>query len=232
MRTDSELIRDDVADALARSAERLDARARTDIRHRVMGTIRRDERTRFFASVAHRVATAAAVIGLLGGGVAYAANAAMPGDQLYPLKRGAEDALVTLLPPGALRHSVLVGIAERRAHEAAWLATEGATTGMVDETLSDLREAVAEAASREGTLAGEDAARIQEHGQYAPTPTREAIDSAVTSSGGTSSGSDNQISPTPGTSPGVSETPMGGGSMGDPGAPGSSNETTGGAGYR
>jgi len=226
MSTESDLIPKGVADALERSAEPVSDETRSALRKRVMGTIRRDTRAHYFASISHRVAAAAAAFAVLGSGVAYAANNALPGAPLYALKRGAEDALIALLPPGALEQQLLLGVAERRAGEAADLATGGAPAELVNEAIQQVRTAVREAATNGETLTEQETQQIQQQAQDAPVQTREAINDAVTD-------------PTPpqegtGQGPGSPGVPDGGGtsgnpSPGNPDGPGNSGESTGGA---
>ncbi len=226
MSTHNDLMPENVAAALSRSAERMTDDAREGVRQTVMGAIRHDSRAHYFASISHRVAATLAALGLLGSGVAYAADNALPGDTLYELKRAAENALVAVLPPGALEDSVLVGVAGRRAEEAANLASKGAAQHLVNDAIGELRTAVQEAEAANGPLTGEDATRIQERGQDAPEPTREAISNAVNApdDAGTSGGSGSPATP------GGSEPIPGGGYQGNPDAPGGSPDATGGAG--
>jgi len=228
MSTHNDLMPENVAAALSRSAERMTDDAREGVRQTVMGAIRHDSRAHYFASISHRVAATLAALGLLGSGVAYAADNALPGDTLYELKRSAENALVAVLPPGALEDSVLVGVAGRRAEEAANLASKGAAQHLVNDAIGELRSAVQEAEAANGPLTGEDATRIQERGEDAPEPTREAISNAVNApdDAGTSGGSGSSSPATPGGG----DTSPGGGYQGNPDAPGGSPDATGGAG--
>jgi hypothetical protein len=236
MSTDSHHIPDDVASALTRSAEPMTGEAHERVRHSVMTSIRHDSRAHYFASISHRVAAVAATIGLLGTGVAYAAESAEPGDVLYALKRGAEDALVAILPPGALENKILVGVAGRRAEEAANLAAEGAADQAIADAIAELRQAVIDAEAAAGPLTTEQTAAIQEQAQDAPVPTRERISNVVTApyGGGTDSGTDDSSS-TPDSSDGSEgsgTTPGSDGQQGGPGGAGNSGDTTGGAGSR
>lgn len=226
MSTERDLIPEGITEALERSAEPMSDETRTAVRKRVMSTIRHDTRAHYFASISHRAAATVAAFAVLGSSVAYAASSALPGEPLYALKRGAEDALVALLPPGGLEQRLLLGIAERRVGETADLATGGAAAGVIDEALQQVRTAVQEAARNGATLTEQEAQRIQEQAQDAPEQTREAIGEAVTN-------------PTP-LREGNEQTPGGPGDgtedpatpSGNPDAPGNSGESTGGAGPR
>ncbi|MDO8846873.1 MAG: DUF5667 domain-containing protein [Coriobacteriia bacterium] len=229
MSTHNDRMPENVAEALSRSAERMTDDARAGVRQTVMGAIRHDSRAHYLASISHRVAATLAALGLLGSGVAYAADNALPGDTLYELKRAAENALVAVLPPGALEDSVLVGVAGRRAEEAASLASKGAAQHLVNDAIGELRIAVQEAEAANGPLTNEDATRIQERGEDAPEPTREAISSAVNAPDGAGTSGGSGSSP---ATPGDGGTTPGGGYQGNPDAPGGSPDTTGGAGPR
>ncbi|MCK8115113.1 hypothetical protein [Anaerosoma tenue] len=174
---------DRLADAMARSAETMPDEARERVRARVMHDVRADSHLGLIAIMSHRLAVAVTAFAVLTSGVAYAAERSVPGDLLYQIKRGAETALVAVLPPGGLENRVLVRLAERRAGEAARLATEGATGVVVDEAIGQLREALREATSAEGPLDEADLQRIRKRGADAPYAARKAIDDAVATSG-------------------------------------------------
>lgn len=240
MRTEDDLMPNSVTEALERSAEQLSDESRSRIRRSVMASIRHDSRAHYFASISHRVAATAAAIGVLGTGVAYAADNALPGQALYEIKRGAEQALVAILPSGALEDSILVGVAGRRAEEAANLARNGAAEHLVDQAVGEVRAAVSSAEAVAGPLTGEEAARIQEQAQDAPVQTREAISNAVNapdssgsggSGGGSGSGGDSGYGG-PSSAPGGDSSTPGNSDPGNPSSPGNSGDTTGGAGSR
>lgn len=224
MSTERNRIQDSTAEALERSAEPLSREARTALRSRVMGAVRRDARAHYFASISHRVAATLAAFAVLGSGVAYAANSTLPGEPLYALKRGAEDALVALLPPGALEQRVLLGFAERRAGEAADLAIGGAGAGLVDDAIQQVRTAVQEAAANGEALTEREARQIQQQAQDAPEQTREAIHEAVADPTPPPTGADSGPAE-PGDDGKSPDTPPG-----NPDPPGNSGETTGGSG--
>lgn len=204
---DEDLLTEEFTEALGRAAEPLSARSRAQIRKRVMSEVRADGRGGLFMLASHRVAAAATALAMLGGGVAYAADRSLPGDPLYGIKIAAENAAVSILPPGRLENRLLVSIAARRAGETASLAREGSAPTVVDDSLGALREAVRQATPAEGTLGEEEATRIRERGADAPLQTREAINEAVSApvkgtapSGGSGSGSDGTTDGAPGTS--------------------------------
>lgn len=229
MSTDNDLMPDSVTEALARSSERMTDDAHARVRHTVMSSIRHDSRARYFASISHRIAATAAAIGLLSSGVAYAADNALPGQALYEIKRAAENALVAILPPGALENSVLVGVAGRRAEEAANLARDGAADDLISDAIGEVRAAVKAAESVAGPLSGEETTRIEERAQDAPVQTREAISNAVNAPDSAPTGGTGASGPSDTSGDGSG---TGSGSQGNPDAPGNSGDTTGGAGAR
>lgn len=206
---DDDLLTGDLSEALGRAAEPLSDDARAAIKTHVMGEVRASRRGSLIVLASHRVAAAATAFAVLGSGVAYAADRSLPGDPLYGVKIAAENAAVSILPPGRLENRVLVGIAARRAAETARLARKGSEPEAVEESLGALREAVRQATPAEGTLGEEEAHRIREHGADAPVQTREAIDDAVSSPGkqGTTGGSGGQESPYRGDDSGTEAAP-------------------------
>ena len=75
---------------------------------------------RLVDALAFRGALAASVAALLltiGGGVVFAAQDAIPGDTLYPIKTGVENVQVALAPDGAAKAEMYLGIAQRRLTE-------------------------------------------------------------------------------------------------------------------
>lgn len=179
---------DRLAEVMLRSAETMSNEARERVRTRVMRDVNARSHVGLVAIMSHRLAVAVTALAVLTNGVAYAAERSMPGDMLYGIKRGAETALVAVLPPGELENRVLVRLAERRAGEAARLASEGATGVVVDEAIGQVREALREATSAEGPLGEADLQRIRKRGEDAPDATRKAIDDAVATSGSRSGG--------------------------------------------
>ncbi len=230
MSTDRDIMPKSVADALVRSAEPMAVDDRAELRKRVIAAARRDSRAHYFASISHRFVAMLMAFAVLGSGVAYAANGALPGDPLYALKRGVEDALIALLPPGALEQRLLLGFAERRAGEAADLSTSGAGYELVDSAIQQLRAAVQAAVASGETLTEQEAQQIQQQAQDAPQQTREAISDAVTEPG--TPQDTGQTSPGPGSDGKTSDPAPGNSDPGNPDAPGNSGESTGGAGSR
>lgn len=173
---------DILSHALGGAAEQMPARARNRVRRQVLHAARADARRRWFAGVSRRFAVGMTVASVLGGGFAYATETSLPGDALYGVKRGAEDALVALLPPGQLEHRVLVGLAARRAAETAALARQGVDSDLVGESLGELRAAVRQATPSDGAMPADDMARIRARAGEAPEATRAAIEGAVSGS--------------------------------------------------
>lgn len=179
MVNDDELLTREITEALGAAAEPLRDDARSQIRARVMSEVRADSRGGLFMLASHRVAAAATALAMLGGGVAYAADRSLPGDPLYGVKIATENAAVSILPPGRLENRLLIGIAGRRAGEAARLARMESDSESTDAALGALRRAIRQATPTEGALAEEDMHRIRERGADAPAQTREAIEEAV-----------------------------------------------------
>jgi hypothetical protein len=93
-----------------------------------------------------RAAAAVAGVVLVGTGasMAVAAQSTLPGDRLYPLKRGLESAHAQLTFDRAARGRVLLDSASTRLDEVQALSTHGASTAQVEDTLDAFRqEAVA-----------------------------------------------------------------------------------------
>ena len=221
MRPDLDTPDRDLAAALGRAAEPLPDDARARIKSRVMDGVRPARAGWTARLAAHRLAAAFTTVAVLSGGTAYAANAALPGDPLYAVKRAGENALVALLPPGRLEQQLLVGLAARRAEEAATLARRGATAGEIEGSLDQLRSAIGRAAPAEGALSEQDRERIRENAEGAPAPAREQIRDAVDApTDGTGSG--------PATAPSSGGTDSGGSS--DQGDTGSGEGTGSGSG--
>ena len=81
-------------------------------------------RTRRFSMVRIVVAIALALVAL-GGGTAYAAQASLPGDALYSLKLGTEQAEMMLPGDDAARAERALSFADRRVEEISALAEKG-----------------------------------------------------------------------------------------------------------
>ncbi len=104
-----------------------------------------------------RLATAlAAALGLaLAGvtGVAFAADAARPGDALYPLDRGIERLQLLLSTDPQQRAALLLGMADERLQEVESLASQGDQQHM-DEALESYEEIVATVSEMVGSDKG------------------------------------------------------------------------------
>jgi hypothetical protein len=205
---------------LKASAPHMERDAHRRVRATVIAAVRHDTvRHARLLSLPQRVAAAVAALSVLTGGVAYAAGEALPGDALYPLKRASENALVALLPSGELEHKVLLGIAARRAEEAACL---GQRSGNLEQSIEDLRGAVERVQGPDGSLTHEETERIRENVGSCPAPTSGAIDSIVPPA----NGGNMQQQGAPGENGGQSDTPQS--SPGTPSGDGESHETSGG----
>lgn len=143
-----------IGEALRDCAEPMDARAKAEIRARVLASAGSSPARSSFWSMPQRIAAGVAIATALSGGVAYAASGALPGDFLYPVKRALEVVTLRVLPEGELERRVLVGIAARRAHEAARMHDEGSTEVSAD-ALRELRNAL-ERVSGEGSKLTDD----------------------------------------------------------------------------
>jgi hypothetical protein len=88
-----------------------------------------------------RFAVAAAAFVIVGGsaGVAAAAESALPGDPLYPIKRGIESAQVTLNSSDAARGRDLITQASTRLDEIDGLMSDGDATTKITHTLSSFQ---------------------------------------------------------------------------------------------
>jgi len=203
--------------ALASSGEPLDGAARSRIRKRVMADVRASRVPLWRAFAMRRFAAAATALTVLGGGTAYAANQAMPGDMLYGLKRAGENAVVALLPHGNAEQRILAGLAARRAEETAHLARQGASSQALEESMTRLREALREATAEGAELGIQEQQRIHEYATDAPEPVRSEIRRSVDEPGT----GEPRIGPAPGT-----DDPAGD----DSSAPGTGNDTAPGPG--
>lgn len=98
-------------------------------------------------SFAHRPMAAALVLVLVfGSGVSYAAENALPGDALYPVKTYInEPAKVALATNAEAKAEVQIELAERRIEEAAFLAAEGRLDEETEDNLAVAFESHAEA---------------------------------------------------------------------------------------
>lgn len=216
-------------EALAAAREAMPADASARVRARVMAEARgarpaAHRRPQFLAVVAgpRRVAAAAMALAVFGGGgVAYAANTALPGDALYPLKRSAENAVVAVLPAGELENRLLVGLAERRAEEVrALFGRPDASEDDVLAAITELRNSLRNAASATA-LTEEELLRIRASIGDVPEWARQAVDDAMAPEG--TSGSDD------GTGSGSGSSGSGSGSGADSGSRTTGNPDASGA---
>jgi uncharacterized protein DUF5667 len=85
-----------------------------------------------------RLAIATAAFVVVGGtaGVAAAAENALPGDPLYPIKRGIESAQVSMNSSDAAKGHDLISQATTRLHEVDGLMSDGDSTSRISHTLS------------------------------------------------------------------------------------------------
>jgi hypothetical protein len=116
----------------AAAAERDDADARLRLRPVAPRTRRR--RRRLAAAVSGVVLVGASAT------MAYAAQTALPGDGLYPIKRGLENAHAELTFDRADRGRVVLGNADTRLDEAQQLARNHADPSRVDDALDAFTE--------------------------------------------------------------------------------------------
>jgi hypothetical protein len=88
-----------------------------------------------------RLAAAAAAFVVVGGtaGVAAAAENSLPGDPLYPLKRGIESAQVSLNTSDAAKGHDLISQASTRLDEVDGLVSSGESTSRISDTLASFQ---------------------------------------------------------------------------------------------
>ena len=185
MASTDERIQSEMEQALRRAGEPMPAFARADVRRTVMATACAPERRTGWGLALRRAAVALAAFVAVTGGVAYAASDALPGEPLYPVKRGGEQFLLGVLPEGALQRSLLLTMAERRAREAAALAAEGEEPATYRDAIDDLREAVRHATPEGGVLPDDEIESIRHQAEGAPESAREEIEHAITDPSGT-----------------------------------------------
>lgn len=91
--------------------------------------------------VRRRLGTVAATLVIVGGsaGMAAAASGALPGDSLYPVKRGVEDMSTAVHVGDASKGRSLLDQAATRLDEAEQLQSKGAGSTLVTEALQDFR---------------------------------------------------------------------------------------------
>ena len=88
-----------------------------------------------------RLAIATAAFVVVGGtaGVAAAAENALPGDPLYPIKRGIESAQVSMNSSDAAKGHDLISQATTRLHEVDGLMSDGDSTSRINHTLASFQ---------------------------------------------------------------------------------------------
>lgn len=134
-----------LAGLVSASSERMAPDARRRVRQHVLAAARADARDSFQRALFVRAAAVFTVGATLLGGVSFASAAALPGDALYGVKRGAESVAIAILPEGVLEREFLFKVADRRAEEIRRLIAEGADPARVQRALDDFGAAVREA---------------------------------------------------------------------------------------
>lgn len=120
---------------LVTAAEREPARAEEALAVRLTPRQRRGSRERRLAAVIGGFAVVSAT-----GSMAMAAQDALPGDVLYPVKRAIENAQTNLQPDGAAKAEALRSHAESRLDEFRSLVARDASADAISETLQDFTE--------------------------------------------------------------------------------------------
>jgi hypothetical protein len=110
------------------------------------------------------VALAALLLLVLAGvGTAQVAEASLPGEALYPVKRGVEAMRLGLTPPSE-RAALHTELADRRAEELLALAVQGAAdAALISEAASDLEAETAAALAGVGAARADRQAELLEH---------------------------------------------------------------------
>lgn len=151
MKAETDRMDTSLATALGRAAEPLTDEARSRIKARVMAEVEYSPAGWWTRLLAHRFAVAFTAVAVISGGTAYAANAALPGEPLYGLKRAGENALVAIVPAGRLERELLAALAERRAREARSLGHHDETTNTIGTRLREIREEAERATRSHGS---------------------------------------------------------------------------------
>ncbi|GAA4814375.1 DUF5667 domain-containing protein [Nocardioides caeni] len=120
---------------LVAAAEREPARVEDDLAARLTPRQRRGSRERRLAAVVGGFAVVSAT-----GSMAMAAQDALPGDVLYPIKRAIENAQTNLQSDGAGKADTLISHAEARLSEVQELTARDADADAVSETLQDFTD--------------------------------------------------------------------------------------------
>ncbi len=119
---------------------RLMAAAETDL-VAVPSNVRLLPRTSSHPSRSRHLGSVAASLVIVGGtaGMAAAASGALPGESLYPVKRGIEQISTAVHIGDASKGAALLGQAGTRLQEARDLQASGAAPGLVAQTIDDFR---------------------------------------------------------------------------------------------
>lgn len=120
---------------LVAAAEREPARAESDLAAHLTPKQRRGSRERRLAAVVGGFAVVSAT-----GSMAMAAQDALPGDVLYPIKRAIENAETNLKSDGAAKADSLISHAEARLAETEQLTARDADASDVSATLQDFTD--------------------------------------------------------------------------------------------
>ena len=120
---------------LVAAAERAPAAAEADLAVRLTPRQRRGSRERRIAALVGGFAVVAA-----SGSMAMAAQDALPGDVLYPVKRAIEDAQTNLKSDGAAKADTVLSHAASRLEEVQALTAKGADADDIASTLQDFTD--------------------------------------------------------------------------------------------
>lgn len=120
---------------LVAAAERAPAVVQDDVAARLTPRQRRGSRERRIAALVGGFAVVSAT-----GSMAMAAQGALPGDVLYPVKRAIENAQTNLQSDGASKADTLLSHAEARLEEVKELTARDADTDVIASTLQDFTD--------------------------------------------------------------------------------------------
>lgn len=127
---------------LVAAAEREPARVEQDLAARLTPKQRRGSRERRLATLVGGFAVVSAT-----GSMAMAAQGALPGDVLYPVKRAMENAETNLQPDGASKADALLSHAEARLAELQELTARDADADVIARTLQDFTDQTEQASA-------------------------------------------------------------------------------------
>lgn len=127
---------------LVAAAEREPARVEQDLAARLTPRQRRGSRERRLAALVGGFAVVSAT-----GSMAMAAQGALPGDVLYPVKRAMENAQTNLQPDGASKADTLLSHAEARLAELQELTARDADADVISATLQDFTDQTEQASA-------------------------------------------------------------------------------------